>query len=146
MNITAEITEAINKHLSHEIGTALKERLQRADNDAELVETSKKAADFWKCAADEKTRELAAHEALKIREQKVSAREALASEAERRVSFEYLRVEQANIRVADMKEIVRAVFSNNRFKYSEVGSAPVGVPTGGYITTAPTTKEITHEG
>jgi len=137
-----KIREAIDTSLPTEVGTALKQRLEQADRDAEAVvemtEGIRKKNDIMQSQehmiAELKANEKIAAE-LDAREREITLREKLIE----------LKEQHANARVADMRSLVEAVFANNRFKYSMTGQVPVA-DGNGCVYSQPTTRDVEGEG
>jgi hypothetical protein len=143
----AMINAAIEKNLSAEIGTALKERLAKADQDAiELrqakadVQQMKEESYKQKDRADRLARD---HDAMMKRCGDLDGREKALAIREATIE---LREGCASARIADMKYIVEAVFANNRFKYSMTGYMPAGCDQYGNAQTASVHRDVEGEG
>lgn len=143
-----EMKAVIDKNLPAELGTALKTRLQYAEEDAERVKMlTKKMADLEsKIAFLEDERR--AHTALDKRQTQLDEREKAVGYLEMRKEMLVLQQKICDTRVADMKEIVLAVFANNHFKYmlSEGGQVPFAGAPGSYPQSAPFSRTVTGEG
>lgn len=142
MDMRKAITEAIEKNLSTEIGVALKERLKKADVDADTAERLTTDVNTYRCEARALKSEVETLKALENDKEKIKEREQAVSLREKVIE---LREKHSLERVSDMRALVEAVFANNRFKYSAVGQIPIG-DQNGYVNTYPTSREVEGEG
>jgi hypothetical protein len=147
MAIEGDISRAIDANLNAEVGNRLKVRLQQAEELERrntLVEKELKdfKAELQTMKALMSTEEQLDEKIRKFAEVRDSAKEATIAKA-----IVDLKIEFSNQRVADMKELVKDVFANSRFKYmtQESGMTPVPNP-GGYPTSASHSKTTTVEG
>lgn len=129
MSLSEELQYAIEKNLPGLVGTELKKVLSRAAEDAESIPIMQRTIDSqqrqitllqdWERRGEEVTK----------REQETTRREIAAATKEALLGVQDTYMKE---RLADMRGIVKEVFSNNRFKYMESGSQHVVVPQGGY--------------
>lgn len=149
MAINDDIRNAIEKHLSHEVGAALKERLAQADKDAaEMIRLGHENTRLVQENAELKHK-VSKFDAIEkkigeLHDQELRTRQALTDQA-----IVTLREQHATERVKDMKDIVLAVFANAKFKYmvSEGGVLPMaaGAP-GSYPSSQAFSRTATGEG
>lgn len=131
--LLAEIQEAVRKSLPAHLSEELRSLLTKAERDAKAVEllnsaalADKKAIDFL--SAENNSLRLAAS-AVQLRETSAIARESALKVREDKIAVLELEVKLRTEFNGTLREVVRDVFSNNRFKYDE--SVPVAVPGGG---------------
>lgn len=124
MSIGDDIKLAIDKNLSAEVGAALRQRLKQAeDNESALT---KAEAELVVLRRIDKTQRQLDREQVEFTTRRIAV-EKQAADLIHREAMLALREEHAKERVGEMRQVVRDVFSNNRYKYRESGSVPVGV-------------------
>lgn len=149
MAIEDDIKAAIDKNISAELGGRLKTRLQKAEDLEAENEILKK--ELWttkqklKASEEQLADQIALGRDLKMLEAKAEeVRKATVDKAVVDVTLTC-----ANMRINDMKELVKDVFANNRYKYmlSESGMVPVMPgPQGQWPAQHSVTKTATIEG
>lgn len=128
MNITDDIKKVIEAQLPAAVGDLLKQRLLQADA------LEKHNADLQKIAEQnnrliaELRGQLQDQAAVTRRAEEIKKQESAVAAREQACALNEVRLECAKERIADLKEITAVVFSNNRFKYSEVGDVPLVLP------------------
>ena len=112
-----DIAEAIQKNLSAEVGTQLKNRLAKAETDAELV------VSLTKQLADEKIRVanldkiVYSYKDIESREQLVKINEEAIREATWKLKVQEAELKGRESGMNQNFEVVKAVFANNIMKY-----------------------------
>lgn len=137
----ADIQDAINKNLPTQVGEALKKRLEEADkNDRLIVE--------YKAEETRLRAEVSRLKNLDDIAKTFATRESALVKAERVLEIAQavskVRDEVTGNRLADLKEVVLAVFANSKFKYKEEGCNSSYTPAGSNNTNL--TKTIISEG
>lgn len=134
--LSAEIKAAIDKDLPNQIGQTLKERLEKADKDAELLAGANERADRYEKERDtargqlaSAKEELSKHAALAAREAAVEKRERGAEIAELKVQLAAAQGNTEFARGVAMGLVRNIEFRNNSFQNS---SDSVPVTNGGY--------------
>lgn len=122
-----EIQKAIAKSLPAEVSTVLQERLRTCDRlETEIPRLNVRIADL-----ETKT---ARAGNLDMREKAIAENEKqiadILSKLLVREALIGIRESNANERIAEMRGVVKDVFSNNRYKYRETGLVPAGVAQG----------------
>jgi chromosome segregation ATPase len=135
-NLNVTMQAAIAENLPQAVGEELRKRLEQAVKDQEEVERLKDVVEKGSDKNDKlynENRQLAndletAHNAIKRYEE----REATLAEAERQMAIDQavLEANKAHVdaRVGEMRDVVRDVFSNNRYKYDRSVCRSVVVP------------------
>lgn len=149
MALEDDIIKAINTNLTAEVSGRLKVRIQQAeDNERKLALVEKELKEVKEALQSAKalisTEEQLNEKIRKFAETRDAAKEATVAKA-----IVDLKLEFAQQRVHDMKELVKDVFANSRFKYTvtEGGSVPVPNNTpGGYPIAMPTSRTVAVEG
>jgi predicted RNase H-like nuclease (RuvC/YqgF family) len=147
MAIEEDISKAIDANLTSEVSNRLKARLQLAEDlekKSVLLERALREAkeENQTLKALVSTEEQLNEKIRRFAEARDQAKEATIAK-----TIVDLKLEYSAVRVADMKELVKDVFANSRFKYTlqEGGTVPVPNP-GGYPTSASHSKTTTVEG
>lgn len=144
--LMTQITKAINEQLPAQIGDALKTRLIQADADAMKVKALSEKIDALQLERATLVSEVTAHNSLDSKRAILEATQKEVDAKLLKLEISELKVEQAAVRVKDMKEVVGMVFANNRYKYSECSSRQVPGDPGSYLHYASDSKSIESEG
>lgn len=126
--LEADIRQAIEKHLSAEVGTLLKERLAKADKDSKDLASANGGARLLYEECEELKAELKTHRALSEREAVITKREAevLAREVRHEVLQEKLN--GANAVTKAVYDLTALAFRNPRIMRHETETRAVQIP------------------
>mgnify|MGYP003429560086 FL=1 len=144
--LMTQITKAINEQLPAHIGDVLRKRLETAASDANRVAELDKQNGELRFEVDKLKTELKIYDDLGKRRSELERLKAEVDAKLLKLEISELKVEQAAVRVKDMKEVVGMVFANNRYKYSECSSRQVPGDPGSYLHYASDSKSIQSEG
>lgn len=146
MSLLDELNEAVRKNLPSHLSDELKKALDERASLQSALKDQKTENEWCKSKIGD----------LESRERKIAEGNAVFAKLEKtqsdvdakllRAEIFELKASNAEQRVKDAKDIVLAVFGNSKFKYSESGYAPVGVPVGGFVNSGSTNKTIETEG
>lgn len=138
------VRTALPAHLSDELQKVLTEGQQckRALDEERQIHARTKSK------VEDLDKQLSAHRPLAEREVNVAVRERDVAKREQDCRHNEVRLECANARLVDLKEITLAVFQNNHFKYQRTGETdkPVLVPGQMYPTWHKESERQTVEG
>jgi hypothetical protein len=148
MALEEDISKAIDANLTAEVSKRLKIRIQQAEDverrayllEQEVIGLKKKLE-----MSEAQLHELKSLDDL-IRKLETAKEQARTAAIDKQIVD--LKIENAKERVGDMKELVRAVFANNQYKYiiQENGQAAVTASANGYPATVPVTRTVTATG
>lgn len=141
-----DIAEAIQKNLSAEVGQLLKNRLAKADTDEELARSLQVQLTNEKLEVEKLKGQLATYRDIANREIVVKSNEVALREREWELKVKEAELKGRMLGVDLNHDIVKAVFANSRFKYSETGHMPVSAPPGYSHNTGSFSKSIDQEG
>jgi predicted RNase H-like nuclease (RuvC/YqgF family) len=147
MPMDSDIKAAIEKNLSAEIGTVLKERLAQAERIEILNRDLKDKLDEGDLINKNLKKELDKFTSLEDQTKKAEAAAQAAKDATTDKRIVELIEKHSNEKVALMSQLVSLVFQNQKFKYTiqDGGSTPVSGGNGGFFT-ANHSRTITGEG
>lgn len=145
VELTSQITKAINEQLPAQVGQVLKIRLAKAEKDAADLVTLRESFDAMKAEVISLLKQVSDEKEITRREQSCEQARKEIDAKLLKLEIHELKVAQADIRVKDMKEVVGMVFANNKFKYYESGST--SVPSGPHgVQSVSTYKSADGEG
>lgn len=139
-SLTKELQEVINKNLPSQFGDVLKSRLTELESIEKKYEDLRlRHAALFKEDA-EKSMKLSQHTSLESKIEALTKQESEVDKKLLRLEISELKVQSAEQRNRDLKEVVGMVFKNNVMKYTESGNMPVpisGGPSGcGFVSNA----------
>lgn len=148
MALEDEIRIAIDKNLSAEIGTRLLTRLQRAEDDSNALDGFRAKLQRAQDHITELEAKLARHKEIDERMATLVKREDEVNQKLMRAEIYELRVKCSEEKVGLMRDVVKDVFANHRFKYmvTEGGTMPVMASTGSYPSPQGFSRTATGEG
>jgi hypothetical protein len=131
MAISDDLKAAIDKNLNAEIGTALKERLAKAEFDAVLVKDIKSKLDEADVINKNLKKELDKFLSLEDQTDKANAAAKTLRDATTDKKIVDLIEKHSNEKVALMSQLVSLVFQNHQYKYTLNESGFLPTPQGG---------------
>jgi len=113
-----EIQKIIEKSLPAEVGTILKERLEKAENDVVLLEEANKTIENLQKQKVKFEKRIADYQAFDTRNTELGAREEVVSELERNLKVSKLetQLEEANKRADIVKDFTSGLVRNTSFR------------------------------
>lgn len=151
MNITPEITKAIESQLPAAISSIIVERLSQVSSLESQLAEARRDRD----AVHERNKQLSARESevsiqhgtQLAKQGELTLREAELVKREAKCALNEVRLEMTQARITDLKEVTLAVFANSKLKYFESYSHPVAVPSsGGYVQNHSGSKTVETQG
>jgi outer membrane murein-binding lipoprotein Lpp len=148
MAIQEDLRAAIEKNLSAEVGSVIRARLEWCEKLEKEVQSLNTKIETLSSENKELLRRVYAGDSADQRREKAEKAEADARTAQVDLKVQQVIIECANLRITDMKELVKSVFANNQYKYlvNENGMAPVSIPQGTYTQTQPFSRSAVGTG
>lgn len=145
-NMKDQIAKTIQENLPTAVMEEYKRYIENAERDAAQLSEARKSLEIYKALCTQKEREIERLQQLNLDSVAISAREQAVAGQERRLALTLaeIKLEQAEKRVAEIKDLAAIAFRNPRLKHFEIGSVPFVTMQNGYpvITTGHSTKSV----
>ena len=140
--LMSDVRKVIEENLPGQVGNVLKERLDQAETDAENLEALKNRVKTMQDQIDALTKKADILKKLKLKKEELDEKEASLNLLQQVLEEKKKYMEE---RIADMKDIVKTVFQNNRFKYDVTKDIVTPLRSGDYADQRTGTEHVEGE-